>query len=260
LEGLSSVNNCKDGGNAVVSYTDTFGLKRMANVKCNAGAMPISWYRFDEGSGATAGDSVGDNGGLLQPPSPAGPTWQTGCAAGSCLQFNGSSDYVDVGDKASLNFATNDFTVSAWFNTSQTTEDAPIVGKKYYTHDVEPGYALCFQNQSVYFRISDDSAYRIISAAGSNLADGQWHHAVVVRNGNTFTAYADGFADPTPGTETYDLTNDRDFVIGVEGRKFGRFFTGQVDEVKVFNRALSAFEVCSACLEHAASLGTTCTC
>jgi len=63
--------------------------------------------------------------------------------AGKALQFDGSNDYVDCGNDASLNFGTGSFTLEAWFNTS--TSAAPgqarvILQKDGYSW--QPGYML----------------------------------------------------------------------------------------------------------------------
>jgi hypothetical protein len=67
----------------------------------------VAHWKFDEGSGGTAYDSAGDNDGTIY-----GATWTTGQIDGA-LDFDGSNDYVDVADSASLSFTNPGLTITA---------------------------------------------------------------------------------------------------------------------------------------------------
>ncbi|GAG43024.1 unnamed protein product, partial [marine sediment metagenome] len=75
----------------------------------------LAHWKFDEGSGTTAYDSVGGNDGTLI----NGPVWATGQLDGA-LEFDGGGDYVDVGDKPSLDITGDQITVMAWFKPATT--------------------------------------------------------------------------------------------------------------------------------------------
>jgi hypothetical protein len=108
----------------------------------------ISHWKLDEGSGSTTYDSVGDNDGTIY-----GATWTSGQIEGA-LSFDGVDDYVDIGDKASLDFGMDDFTLSAWIKTSMSA-GGTIINKRakgYYA-----GYDLYIQDGKIFARIADGS-------------------------------------------------------------------------------------------------------
>ena len=74
----------------------------------------VGYWPRDEGSGIGTVDASGNgNGGPLN----GGPTWDAG-KSGGALNFDGSDDYVDLGNQPILNFETDDWTVSAWMKTT----------------------------------------------------------------------------------------------------------------------------------------------
>jgi hypothetical protein len=83
------------------------------------------------------------------------------------------------------------------------------------------------------------------------LADAQWHHvAVTVRENSTISypdviLYLDGNDDtmPTTDPDPFDITAAEDVRIGSRPAGGDRFFTGQIDDVRIYERALSPDEI-----------------
>src|SRR3990172_7034579 len=86
----------------------------------------------------------------------------TGCVAfaqdpGKALQFNGTSNYVNIGDKASLKPAT-EITVEAWMYAEQQQWYASMLSNAFETQLIESGYSLALDGGSgVYFGLSTQS-------------------------------------------------------------------------------------------------------
>ena len=201
------------------------------------------WLPFDEPYGTTA----------LNPPGTAGtrvgnPTRVTGQAS-LALEFNGTSDYVDVLSYAGVNFGTNNFTLEAWILPTPTG-NAPIQviaekrtqqGGSYY------GYSFFLYNGLLGVQLADGQ-YANFLAPTPVPTDGHWHHVAVAVSrhaalGGVF--YVDGFPVSTfdPRARHLSLNNAASFRVGSNTLSTPSFFEGGIDEVGAYGRALSANEI-----------------
>ncbi|MEM3093007.1 MAG: phospholipase D-like domain-containing protein, partial [Candidatus Nitrosocaldus sp.] len=155
------------------------------------------------------------------------------------------SDFFNVADEPSLRL--QQFSVSAWFRTSSAfTSPAIIVNKGGFdTSASKLNYGLWITtngNLSGGFEDANGIDYFIRSPNTYN--DGQWHYAVVTYDGSTLNLYVDGSLVSSlntngaiPATDTMPLT------IGKNSLDSSRYFIGDIDEVRIYNRALTAQEV-----------------
>ncbi len=217
------------------------------------GNEPIAHWKFDEGSGTTAYDSAGDNNGTIY-----GAQWTTGQIDGA-LEFDGVDDYVDVGDPVdeSLDFGADDsFTLLAWIKSDKAKRYSAIVDKRRSTGTggvFKEGYNLGVHLGVIEFGVEDVSGNRtsILHSGATVLNDDTWHHVVAVRDTQTgeLRAYVNGFADAPAVTDstTATLATSKSFQIGrrdttAHGSNLN-YFGGKIDDVRVYDRALSAEEV-----------------
>jgi len=190
----------------------------------------VGYWKFDEGSGPTASDSSGyNNYGTVY-----GATWTDG-KVGKALSFDGINDYVRIPDSDSLDI-TEDLTIAAWVKTSQTGRPSDIFCnlRQVSPHD---GYALEITstgNVRFYSQEKD-----LVSKGKINT--GTWKYVVVVLSGTTATIYIDGAFDNS-GTVNVPNANDLDQTIAASYTPY-YFFNGVIDEVRVYNRALSQSEI-----------------
>ena len=200
----------------------------------------IGFWKFDESTGTVAYDSSGNgnNGMLVGVPTRATST----CFAGNCLTFNGSGSYVVATTTASPDLYG---TVSAWVNgTGQAFE--------YSTGAFTPGSLSVSIGSSVNGSINtrfiySDSTYvdhnGVISGAW---VSGGWNQVVLVRNNGTAQLYVNGaLADSWSLVAGKDLISSNLFAMGASGAAGtpGNYFLGSLDDVRVYNRALSASEI-----------------
>jgi len=182
----------------------------------------------------TAGDSAGSNDGTIN-----GATWTTG-QIGGALSFDGVDDTVNVGN---LGLAVNGTgTISLWMKGNAGIDCTTN------NHGVTDGSA--FQNGIIYRSSDCDPNFRNdalatigIDLSNIGLSDAtNWHHLVgVADTTNGMKFYIDGVSRGTDA-DTGGLNIDNDFIIG--GRIGGdQVFDGIIDEVRVYNRALSAADV-----------------
>ncbi len=157
-------------------------------------------------------------------------------------EFDGAGDWVVVGTMSELN-SSSDFSVSAWFNLSAASNFESIFSGGTST------------SARTWLQIPSTTSIRI----GVNLAtddftvptltvDGtQWYHLVATVSGTTATLYLDGSSVGTATCSAPASTAFNDVRLGaLNGTAFGgntRPFNGHLDEIAIYNRAITATEV-----------------
>jgi autotransporter-associated beta strand protein len=173
--------------------------------------------------------------------------------AGSAASFNGTSSKITVPHDASLNSLP--FTASAWFLSRSTPSNATnrgILGK--YVATGWNGYQMSFDSEGRiwpwYIRAYGQDVIGNYDAPGqvnppfktSPLSDGKWHHIVFVVDQTGGRYYVDGAfggSHDWRGTPAA-VTTSAPLVIGYYQQPTGGYFDGVIDDVRIFNRALSA--------------------
>ncbi len=211
-----------------------------------AACAPIStggvseWY-FNEGAGITAEDSVGANDGVI-----SNATWISGLH-GSALHFDGLSGKVQIPDSETTR-VTDNFSISVWIKTSQTSSYRYIIDKWWYQSDSIPedarSWALNFENGQLVWRGTNnakDSGLKKVSYDFSSKV-GKWTHIVGTYDGTQLTLYVDGSKVGTQALSGITSSSKPIFIgAGNDGSLF--YFNGDIDEVALFNTALSDNEV-----------------
>ena len=188
------------------------------------------WWKFDEANGTTAYDSASSNNGTIY----GTVSWTTGKIAGA-LSFNGSTNYVNCGNGAS-NY--DNVTVSAWMKTST---DGVLASNR----DNGGSYGTWYTLLSTRIEIGDNSqgGYRSVTFITPTL-NGLWHHVVYTKNGTSHAIYVDGSLDQS-FTSNADISQNSPLFIGkrwTRSESVG-WFNGVIDDVRIYNRVLSADEV-----------------
>lgn len=158
---------------------------------------------------------------------------------GTALSFNGTSAYVEGSAIAAL-VGGGQRTFSAWINS-----DAPTATQSIFTTGSNAnGAAILFQYDGVNKRVGL-STFGTDAHSGNNslLPNTGYHHVVATINATTITLYIDGVQRGTPLTLNHTL-NTTSFIWRI-GRRHNstEYFTGDIDDVRVWNTALSAAEV-----------------
>lgn len=201
----------------------------------------VGWWKLDEGTGTSVSDSSwkGNTGTFV-----SAPTWNVNCKRDKCLSFNGTSDYVTVADSASLTL-TSAMSLSMWFKTSTSVavSSKGLVVKD----DLSTKRAWLFIHQissdAVGFGSSTGAALCTIIITGSAV-DGLWHHYVGTADGTVIRLYKDG-VEASNGSCVGTITASAGVpvTIGAFDNVASRFSTGQIDDVRIYNRTLSVQEV-----------------
>jgi hypothetical protein len=189
----------------------------------------VDWWKFDESNGAVAHDSAGTHNGFV-----SGATWTTGHINGA-LSFDGINDSVYCGG---VNY--DNITVSAWMKTS--TQGA-LVSNRYTSSGSGTWYTL-FSNA---IEIGDNSQggykYLYFDTNDTNTLDNAWHHIVYTKSGITHAIYVDGSLNQQFTSNANINNGSMPMYIGKKWNYSGGWFNGKIDDVRIYNGALSATEV-----------------
>ena len=202
----------------------------------HASAELVGYWKFDEGAGTTAFDSSGrGNDGTLKGP----PEWAVG-QLGDALDFDGSSDYVEVPHNPSLSI-TDAITIAAWtYMRVGASGEMAIVSKGGWAANNLP-YELTETPGGVIFWQFYDDGGRDTCAPDSPPVD-EWHHITGTYDGTIFKCYIDGeLADEWAYTGTMP-ENEVSVMIGRRSTG-GCQFNGLIDEVMIYDHALSDDQV-----------------
>ncbi len=194
----------------------------------------VAAYAFDEGSGTSVADASGSgNTGTA-----ANTTWAGTGKYGGALSFNGTSSRVTVPDSASLQL-TGAMTLEAWVNPSTVTSAwRDVIAKgndNYYlmatsTPQGRPAGGAIIRNRST-------------NATGTaNLATSTWTHLAATFNGSALRLYVNGTLVRTTSRTGNIATSTDALTIGSDPF-YGQYFTGLIDEIRIYNVELSQAQI-----------------
>jgi hypothetical protein len=237
LEGVNALTIGIEGSGTGTLYVDDIFLtpepRSLVTPTEPAPEGLLSHYPLD----GDASDSTGQHPGTLI----AEPFFEAG-HLGQAVRLDGFTSYVELtGFKGVL--GGDPFTVTAWINTV-AEDDRNITG-----------WGTNVNGERFMFRIQD-SRLRCASGLGNvqgymTVNDGTWHHvAVTIEAGATMSypavrLYVDGIEDtrPTMDPDPFTIVAGEDVRIGSRPSNNDRYFDGLIDEVRFYNRTLSAAEI-----------------
>jgi len=196
----------------------------------------VSYWSFDEGAGTTAYDASGkgNNGTLVN-----GPKWTNG-KFGQALSFDGVDDYVEVPNSPSLN-PTVAITIMAWIKPFALASAQGIVDKG----DGTTGYRFIVSDTNPN-RLKLISRYLFANGIESSdvLVNNTWQHIAGVISGTSAYIYYNGILVGS-GTVPSLQTTSINLIIGKKAYVGSVVipFKGLIDEVRIYNRALSEEEI-----------------
>ena len=200
----------------------------------------VAHYTFDDGSGSIVRDASGNgNDGTLH-----GATYVK-VTKGHALEFDGDYDYVEIPTSESLEIE-GPITVSVWVN-ARFANTGSLIAKN--------GCATIRQN---YFIDLQDGGYRFEtvecptlekSVSGPSISANEWHQIVGTFADGVLKVYTDGRLAGFRELDKFALGTDAEPLFigarryGSRDKEPGSFFTGQIDDVRIYDRALGEEEI-----------------
>ncbi|MCI0541639.1 MAG: LamG domain-containing protein [Verrucomicrobiales bacterium] len=191
-----------------------------------------------------ANDSTGSNNGTLQ-----GGVLFTPGAVGDAFDFDGLSGFIEIASSPSMDFAAGDFTIVAWLRFNSLSTDQEIIHKVLGAAPDDQAYYLEFDAPNMLrFAVRNTSANVNDLFVPTSLVTGNWYLVAAVRKGNTNILYLNGtlIGSQESGVNVNTGTggNARIGRLATSGvTTEARFFSGAIDEISLYNRALPASEI-----------------
>ena len=226
------------------------------------GPGPIAYWKFDEGYGQTANDSTSNNNdgtlGATSGAESSDPTWtpEDKCISGKCLQFDGSDDYVLSSNTGPVSSSQ---TYETWFKTNSFSSGVimSILGQS----AISTGYhhPLFFINSGKIYGCLWNMGYNEIATINTN----KWYHVSVTYTAGEAVYYLNGEQVLTD-TGSRSAPVNQYIAIGATDSQscglpgyIGSYFSGFIDEVKIYPYARSAEQIKIDYNAGAAILGST---
>lgn len=224
----------------------------------NQGA-PIAWYRFDECQGTTAynsalngngeaagnngtitaGDASGSNDSVGTCAGSSGEMWADGATGkiGSSLEFDGTNDYVGV----SGGFLYPEQSISFWAKDDWSNSSGMPISSLKWTSPDHDGFRFIAGTNQMTFSIYNNSQSEYTYNQAVTGSD--WNHFTLTWTSTVTKAYLNGvLVNSTARTNTFD-SNTSDLDIGRYNYQDNSYFSGQIDDVRIYNYALTPQQV-----------------
>ncbi len=197
----------------------------------------VAAYSFAAGSGATVKDSSGlNNTGTL-----SGATWTLAGRFGAALSFDGVNDLVTINDAGALDLTTS-MTLEAWVLPTTSSGWRTVIMKE---QPSQLTYALyTATGSSTNFPAGEIRTGAVVydTEAPTALAVNTWSHLATTYDGATLRLYVNGVQVASRARAGAIETSAGALRIGGNS-VWGEYFQGRIDEVRVYNRALTAAQI-----------------
>ena len=191
----------------------------------------VAWWPAN----GNANDIIGGNNGVLM----GGATYAGGRVA-QAYSLNGVNGYVQVPDSPSWAFGTTDFSIELWANFVNASGSEALVA---YDHGggLQNKWIFWLNGGILQFHINGSVGTANIGSASFTPILNEWYHLAITRHSTKYTFYINGNVAST-NSATNSIPDATTFLTIGESEG-GFFFDGLLDEVAIYNRALSSGEI-----------------
>jgi hypothetical protein len=203
----------------------------VVDFSCTGDAGLVAYWSFDNDPPGMVHDCAGTNDGVLSPPDGSIPVHTLG-RQGLALTLDGGGQFVDFGAPGPL-LLKSAFTISAWV---QPVNDTGTI----LVNEGEWAFRLASRSASLTVRLVQQG-YR--TASGGVLL-GSWTHIAGVFSGNAIEVWVDGVMKDRQTFDGETLIDGAGVLLGTDPTVAGgSYFTGAIDDLRVFGRPLSECEI-----------------
>lgn len=152
------------------------------------------------------------------------------------VYFDGVVDYIDVENNLDLN--PTEFTISAWIKRDTGSTNVSIVSKRDAANTEGYDFRI-LSNQRLSFSLNGGAG---LVTSSVQIPSEEWHQVAVIYSGGTATLYIDGVADNFATLPSPTATSRKFLIAAADGfdPNTTDYFAGNIDEVRVWDRALTA--------------------
>ncbi|HXF11477.1 MAG TPA: LamG-like jellyroll fold domain-containing protein, partial [Desulfuromonadaceae bacterium] len=221
-----------DGGVNLVAY---WRLGENGMTATNSGTLGSA------ANGTYVGATYGSPGG---PPSSELPGFSAG---NGCAYLNGAGNYISLANPAGLNF-TNQITLQAWVRPNAVQGTAANLISHGLNTNGTAEVALRITNNTYQIQAWNGTAHGVSAAIpAGDLGTSNWVQLAGTYDGAKWNLYRNGtlLASAADSIGAVLITNEN-WAIGARGAGTSQFYSGFVDEVAIFNRALTSNEIATA--------------
>ncbi len=208
----------------------------------------VAYFKFDETSGTSVAEDINSLDGTLT--NAGDEVWSSGLD-GNAIDFgaaNVTNAYVEVPSSDAITFSTESFSIGAVVKLTELTTKYQIIAYKGNLSDDVDGhwYSLFVYSDKLLMYIDDKATTSSVSTSISDISFDEWNYFVCVRDAENAALYlyVNGVQVATAADNSGDITSTLPLMIGNMASLDGQF-TGSIDELKIYNTALSADEVAS---------------
>ncbi len=200
----------------------------------------LAHWKLDESAGTVAVDSAGTNNGTL---TGFNFTTNSGHVSGilsNALSFDGVDDFVALdGNQIDL---TNNFTATAWlYPRNASTAGAFIAVRSFY---LASGFRFFIYNNSVFVQGQTTAGWQASTFGTGAIQNGSWYHLAVVDDNSIITVYVNGVSLGSADWGGDVIMNTNSFSrIGSDATEGADYFNGVIDDVMLFERALTSPQI-----------------
>jgi hypothetical protein len=221
---------------------------------------PVGWWKFDECQGTTAGDasgngntgtiSIGATGSQTTPGTCTTPidgtgAWYNGRIGkyNSAMSFDGTDDYVDVGNSITSS-SLSGLTINAWINRTAAASG----GQDHVVSNWIDSYHFILNGGKLEFDLFNASNTQSPALQGTTVVqNGTWYFLTATYDGATMKVYVNGKLENSTGFSGNVRSGGTTTKIGAGGAYPGSWstylFNGLIDDVKIYNYALTPLQI-----------------
>jgi len=231
-----------EDGDVITNISDW----RVEGISLTVLNMPFDTSENSVTSGKIRDYSTYENNGTLgEGNSINAPVWNSSCQVGGCYDFDGVNDYIDVGDSDSLDLL-NDWTLAAWINRDSINSQHSII-EKYDWVSGKGGYLMRVTSGNKLIAYTTNGATAdSCGATITSISKNTWYYVVATFNADndTLICYVNSISESSNFAATkISLSGLKSLKIGARGNDGLTNFNGSIDNVQIFNRALSPEQI-----------------
>lgn len=223
---------------AIVFLIGTSALSILPHQAKSATSGLVGYWKFDEGSGNIASDSSGNgNDGTVN-----GASW-TGGISNEALQFNGISNYVGISSSPSLVLSGNQVSLELWIKPTVALNSG--LASRINIMDKGDGYGFQMEvgDGRISFFVNNAYGDQWLPTETSDWKAGTWYLIAGTYDGTNERVYVNGALENTKSLSGTLSGIGHPLSIGSYCYGTMNFFNGAIDEVKIYNRALTSDEI-----------------